>query len=123
MSGIIDVKNDSTNVRRKAATSFRLTRLASGVAFDVRSSTSIFSVEDGSVGDKGSSSSDVVAFFSGTIAVELSVVVLLASFSASVVLLVASFVFSEAAVAPAFASPAAALRSISGAGAGPAKRT
>lgn len=34
MSGIIDVKNDRTNVRRKAATSFKFTRLASGAISD-----------------------------------------------------------------------------------------
>lgn len=34
MSGIMDVKNDRTNVRRKAATSFRLTRFASGTMSD-----------------------------------------------------------------------------------------
>lgn len=34
MSGMMDVKNDRTNVRRKAATSFRLTRFASGTISD-----------------------------------------------------------------------------------------
>lgn len=34
MSGIMEVKNDRTNVRRKAATSFRLARFASGTISD-----------------------------------------------------------------------------------------